>query len=222
LERLSDALANNRPIRAVLRGSAVNQDGRSNGLSAPSRSAQVDVIRRALADAGVAPDQVDYIEAHGSGTQLGDAIELSALHDVFGGRSSANPLRVGAVKTNIGHTQSAAGIAGLIKTVLLLEHGRLPANLHGAEPADAIPADGTIAPVLAEVELATDRPVIAGVSGFGWSGTNGHLVVESAPVLAAEAVADGPALLPVSASSAAALTDQLRRLSDWVVARPEL
>src|SRR6185503_18308117 len=87
---------------------------------------------------------------------------------------------------------------------------------------DAIPADGTIAPVLAEVELAMDRPVIAGVSGFGWSGTNGHLVVESAPVLAAEAVIDGPALLPVSASSAAALTDQLRRLSDWVAARPEL
>jgi acyl transferase domain-containing protein len=224
LERLSDALANNRPIRAVLRGSAVNQDGRSNGLSAPSRSAQVDVIRRAQADAGVAPDEVDYVEAHGSGTQLGDAIELSALHDVFGGRAAERPLHVGAVKTNIGHTQSAAGIAGLIKTVLLLEHGRLPANLHCAEPAQAIPADGTIRPVLTEVELATDRPVIAGVSGFGWSGTNGHLVVTSAPKVSAEApaVAGGPTLLPVSAASPAALTDQLRRLSDWLTARPEL
>src|SRR6185437_14867394 len=165
-----------------------------------------------------------YVEAHGSGTQLGDAIELSALHDVFGARSGERPLHVGAVKTNIGHTQSAAGIAGLIKTVLLLEHGRLPANLHGAEPAEAIPADGTIQPVRAEVSLPVDRPVLAGVSGFGWSGTNGHLVVESAPVVASEApaVAEGPVLLPVSAASPAALTDQLGQLSDWLTARPEL
>jgi acyl transferase domain-containing protein len=224
LERLSDALAKNRPIRAVLRGSAVNQDGRSNGLSAPSRSAQVDVIRRALADAGVSPDQVGYVEAHGSGTQLGDAIELSALHDVFGGRSAQRPLHVGAVKTNIGHTQSAAGIAGLIKTVLLLEHRQAPANLNCGQPSDAIPADGTVQPVLAGVELAADGSAIAGVSGFGWSGTNGHLVVAGAPAVAAEAPPAGAEsmLLPVSAASPAALGDQLRQLSDWLTARPEL
>ena len=224
LERLSDALAKDRPIRAVLRGSAVNQDGRSNGLSAPSRSAQVDVIRRALADAGVSPDQVDYVEAHGSGTQLGDAIELSALHDVFGGRSAQRPLHVGAVKTNIGHTQSAAGIAGLIKTVLLLEHGQVPANLHCGQPSEAIPADGTVQPVLAGVELNTDGSAIAGVSGFGWSGTNGHLVVAGAPAAgtAETGTATGPQLLPVSAASEAALTAQLGRLAERLAERPEL
>jgi acyl transferase domain-containing protein len=229
LERLSDALANNRRIRAVLRGSAINQDGRSNGLTAPSRSAQADVIRRALADARVAPEQVDYVEAHGSGTQLGDAIELSALHDVFGRRAAAGPLRVGAVKTNIGHTQSAAGVAGLIKTVLLLEHGLVPGNLNTTEPSSAIPADGSIQPVLAPAALTAERP-IAGVSGFGWSGTNGHLVLQAAenPLAstddsASDADQDGAAyLLPVSAASGPALAEQLDRLGHWLAGRPEL
>ena len=165
LERLLAAVRNGLRIRAVLRGSAVNQDGRSNGLSAPSRSAQADVIRRALAAAGVDPDDVDYLEAHGSGTGLGDAIELSALHYVFGGRSPQRPLRVGAVKTNIGHTQSAAGLAGLIKTVLLLEHGLVPPSLNLAQPSDALPADSTIRLVTAPVRLADDgRSAIAGLS----------------------------------------------------------
>ncbi|MBV9823676.1 MAG: SDR family NAD(P)-dependent oxidoreductase, partial [Actinobacteria bacterium] len=207
------------------RGSAVNQDGRSNGLSAPSRSAQVDVIRRALADAGLGPDELDYVEAHGSGTQLGDAIELSALHDVFGGRSAERPLRVGAVKTNIGHTQSAAGIAGLIKTVLMLERGTVPVNLHCAQPSDAIPADGTVQPVWSGMPGPLDAPAVAGISGFGWSGTNAHLVVTAAPAASAVSVApvapvapvaEREYLLPVSAASEAALTDQLRRLSDYL------
>lgn len=235
LERLSDAIANNRRIRAVLRGSAINQDGRSNGLTAPSRSAQVDVIRRALADARVAPEQVDYVEAHGSGTPLGDAIELSALHDVFSSRPAETPLRVGAVKTNVGHTQSAAGVAGLIKTVLLLEHRLAPGNLNTTEPAAAIPADGTVQPVLAPTELAAARP-IAGVSGFGWSGTNGHLVLQAADdsaataedsaadlTSAALAAASGTSyLLPVSAASGPALADQLDRLGRWLAEQPEL
>ena len=223
LERLSDALANNHRIRAVLRGSAVNQDGRSNGLTAPSRSAQVAVIRAALADATVTPDEVDYVEAHGSGTKLGDAIELSALHDVFGGRSASRPLQVGAVKTNLGHTQSAAGVAGLIKTVLLLEHGMAPANLNTTQPSDAVPADGTIRPVTSPTPLRpiADRP-IAGVSGFGWSGTNGHLVLQAAvPVVVDEPAADA-VVLPLSAADRAALGAQLERLAQWLTERPEL
>ena len=225
LERLSDAIANNRRIRAVLRGSAVNQDGRSNGLTAPSRSAQVEVIRRALADARIDPDEVGYVEAHGSGTQLGDAIELSALHDVFGRRPADRPLQVGAVKTNIGHTQSAAGVAGLIKTVLQLEHGVLAGNLNTTEPASAVPADGTVRPVLASAPLTSP---IAGVSGFGWSGTNGHLVLQAAEDCVA-ATEDSTStdstsefVLPVSAASAPALAAALDRLAGWLGERPEL
>jgi acyl transferase domain-containing protein len=223
LERLSDARRNNRRIRAVLRGSAINQDGRSNGLSAPSRSAQVEVIRRALADARVSPDEVGYVEAHGSGTQLGDAIELSALHDVFGRRPADQPLRVGAVKTNIGHTQSAAGVAGLIKTVLQLEHGVAAGNLNTTEPASAVPADGTVRPVLEPTPLVS---AIAGVSGFGWSGTNGHLVLQAAENHVADADDSAPTgqefVLPVSAASAPALAAQLDRLGGWLAERPEL
>ncbi len=224
LERLSSALRNGRRIRAVLRGSAVNQDGRSNGLTAPSRGAQADVIRRALAAARVEPDDVDFVEAHGSGTALGDAIELSALHDVFGDRPSRRPLPVGAVKTNIGHTQSAAGVAGLIKTVLTLEHGEIPPNLNMADPATAIPGDGSVAPVTVATALPTGRR-IAGVSSFGWSGTNTHLVLEAAP--AAQETAQEPAApagqaltLPVSAAGATALREQLQRLHDWLDTNP--
>ncbi|MEO6501011.1 MAG: beta-ketoacyl synthase N-terminal-like domain-containing protein [Jatrophihabitantaceae bacterium] len=227
LQRLSDALREGSRIRAVLLGSAVNQDGHSNGLSAPSRSAQVQVIRQALADARLDPDQVDYVEAHGTGTRLGDAIELSALHDVFGGRSARRPLHVGAVKTNIGHTQSAAGVAGLIKTVLLLEHGQAPANLNADQPASAVPADGTIQPLSSAVRLPEGGPSVAGVSGFGWSGTNAHLVVQAAPSRAADRQpADLPQpaayALPVSGASEAALRAQLRQLADRLAEQPEL
>ncbi|MFI6499678.1 SDR family NAD(P)-dependent oxidoreductase [Nonomuraea typhae] len=183
LEPLSKALANGRRIRAVIRGSAANQDGRSNGLTAPSRNAQVDVITRAHAAARVHADDVDYVEAHGSGTQLGDAIELSALHDVFGRRPAERPLRVGAIKTNIGHTQAAAGVAGLIKTVLILENGVIPPNLNMDRPATAIHEDGTIRPVTEALETA---PRLAGVSSFGLSGSNAHVVLEAAPERSAQ------------------------------------
>ncbi|TCK22283.1 type I polyketide synthase [Pseudonocardia endophytica] len=222
LTRLSTALEKGYRVRAVLRGSAVNQDGRSNGLTAPNRTAQVEVIRRALDDAGVAPGEVDYIEAHGSGTGLGDAIELSALHDVFGGTGRAgHPLRVGAVKTNLGHTMSAAGVAGLIKTVLVLENRVVPPNVHQSEPSDAVPSDGTVRPVTGEWSLPDDREVRAGVSSFGWSGTNAHVVVETAPEASGQHhesgvdAGDGPAqVLPVSARSPEALRDQLTRLGN--------
>lgn len=217
LARLSDAVRAGYPIRAVIRGSAVNQDGHSNGLTAPSRTAQVDVIRRALAAARTSPDEVCYVEAHGSGTKLGDAIELGALHDVFGGRSPQRPLRVGAVKTNIGHTQAAAGIAGLIKTVLVLQHGVVPPNLNMVSPSDSIPDDGTVQPVRGVQPLVEDdRPRIVGVSSFGWSGTNAHVVLEAAPQPEASDESDRrpeTQLLPVSATSDAALRAHLDRLA---------
>ncbi|MET8007494.1 type I polyketide synthase [Nonomuraea glycinis] len=224
LERLSSAVANGRRIHAVLRGSAVNQDGRSNGLTAPSRRAQADVIGRALAAARVTPDDIAYVEAHGSGTHLGDAIELSALHDVFGRRSPDRPLRVGAIKTNIGHTQAAAGVAGLIKTVLILKNGQIPPSLHLTTPAAAFPEDGTVRPVtgLEPLPEEEDRPRLAGVSSFGLSGTNAHLILESAPVPAPREEPSPAAthVLPLSAGSAAALREQATRLADWIGAHP--
>ncbi|ACU75831.1 Beta-ketoacyl synthase [Catenulispora acidiphila DSM 44928] len=239
LERLSSALANGRRIRAIVRGSAVNQDGRSNGLTAPNRGAQVDVIRRAQAAAGVAPDEVAYVEAHGSGTKLGDAIELSALHDVFAtSRDAERPLLVGAVKTNIGHTQSAAGVAGLIKTVLVLENGVAPANRNLEDPSDAIPGDGTVRPLAAAADLPAGR-VVAGVSSFGWSGTNAHVVVETAPAAGEAEEGDGqgadglaadplPArtngfiTLPISAASTTALQERAGGLATVLTERPDV
>ncbi|MGX7825906.1 SDR family NAD(P)-dependent oxidoreductase [Actinokineospora sp. 24-640] len=222
LERLSTALAKGHPIRAVVRGSATNQDGRSNGLTAPSRAAQADVIRRALATAGVTPDEVDYVEAHGSGTRLGDAIELSALHDVFGGRDPGNPLRVGAVKTNIGHTLAAAGIAGLIKAALSLERGQIPPNLNYAKPARSVPDDGTVAPVGADPRHTGHAPRLAGVSAFGWSGSNAHVVLEAAPErpVAARAPRTGVRVLTCSAAGQAALTAHAERLAGHLAAHP--
>ncbi|GLX92996.1 type I polyketide synthase [Herbidospora sp. NBRC 101105] len=221
LEPLSKAIANGRRIRAVLRGSAVNQDGRSNGLTAPSRSAQVAVITSALAAAGVSPDDIDHVEAHGSGTHLGDAIELGALHDVFGGRSAERPLRVGAVKTNIGHTQAAAGVAGLIKSVLILENRLIPQTLNLTRPSPAVPADGSIQPAAGAVPLPGEgTPRLVGVSSFGLSGTNAHLVLESAPPPGPAAVAEGPHALPLSAAGDAAFREHAARLASWLEDHP--
>ncbi|WP_410590355.1 type I polyketide synthase [Amycolatopsis sp. lyj-23] len=222
LARLSDALRDGHRIRAVIRGSAVNQDGRSNGLTAPNRSAQVDVIRRALADAGAAPADVDFLEAHGSGTPLGDEIELGALGDVFGERPASRPLTVGAVKTNIGHTHTAAGIAGLIKTVLVLENGEVPPNLHMTDPAEQVLASPAVRPSAGLSPLPdSGRPAVAGVSSFGWSGTNAHLVLEAAPpaparppVAEVAEVVEVAELIPVSAASETALQAQLARLGE--------
>ena len=219
LERLSDALRKGRRIHAVIRGSAVNQDGRSNGLTAPNRGAQVDVIRRALAAAQADPADLSYVEAHGSGTPLGDEIELAALGEVFGGR--AVPLPVGAVKTNIGHTQAAAGMAGLIKTVLVLEHGQAPANLNMAEPAEAVRASAAVQPCADARELpGGEQPLVAGVSSFGWSGTNAHVILEEAQPVEAEPSPDAeigrPELLLVSAAGPDALSASLKRLADVV------
>jgi acyl transferase domain-containing protein/acyl carrier protein len=223
LERLSDAVRNGHRVYALLRGSAVNQDGHSNGLTAPNRVAQAEVVTAALAAAGVTPDRVGYVEAHGSGTRLGDSIELSALHDVFGGRPAADPLWVGAVKTNLGHTLAAAGMAGFIKTVLVLRGRQLPPNLHLRQPTAALPADGTVRP------LTEPRPFpagagsrLAGISSFGWSGTNAHVVLEEAPRPPASVPGRPWQVLALSAASTPALTAQSTRLAAALQVRPDL
>jgi len=184
LKRLSDALADSDNILAVIRGSAVNQDGRSSGLTAPNGVAQEALLRQALASSGVNAEEIGYVEAHGTGTSLGDPIEAHALAAVLGpGRTPENPLVVGSVKTNVGHLESAAGVAGLIKVVLSLQHEEIPANLHFQKMNPHI--DWGEVPV--EIPVA-GRPWkqgeskrVAGVSAFGFSGTNAHMVVEEAP-----------------------------------------
>src|SRR5690606_27806395 len=182
LKRLSDAQAAGDRILAVIRGSAVNQDGRSNGLTAPNGPAQQAVIREALANAGIEPGDVGYVEAHGTGTSLGDPIEVQALDAVLGrGRAPDRPLLIGSVKTNIGHLESAAGVAGLVKAVLALNHGEIPASLHFREPNPLIAWERMSVRVAAERmawERAEGGSRIAGVSSFGFSGTNAHVVVE--------------------------------------------
>src|SRR5690242_18823804 len=207
LKRLSDAEAAGDRVLAVIRGTAVNQDGRSAGLTAPNGPAQEAVIRAALANAGLSPDAVDAVEAHGTGTSLGDPIEMHALAAVFAGRSK--PLRVGSVKTNIGHTEAAAGIAGLVKAVLMLRHQTVPASLHFKTLNPHIDLGG----VPIEIPTASTKAELGcvGVSSFGFSGTNAHVVLERAP---AKTAADPrPAhLLTLSARDPAAL-EQLR--SRW-------
>ncbi|MET9890342.1 SDR family NAD(P)-dependent oxidoreductase [Streptomyces sp. NPDC006465] len=185
LKRLADARRDGDRVLAVVKGSAINQDGRSQGLSAPNGPAQERVLRAALDDAGLRPDDLDYVEAHGTGTRLGDPIEGRALASVFGpGRPADRPLAVGSLKSNIGHSQAAAGIGGVIKTVLSLGHERLPASLHAENPTEHVDwADGGLR-VHSGSEAwprRGDRVRRAGVSAFGISGTNAHVVLEESP-----------------------------------------
>jgi acyl transferase domain-containing protein len=210
LKRLADAQRDGDLILAVLRGSAINQDGRSSGMSAPNGNAQVQVIRAALSDAGMTPDDIDYIEAHGTGTPLGDPIELHALGKVFGNRERVGRLRVGSVKTNIGHLEAAAGMAGLLKTILALQHRQLPPHLHLREPSRHIAWEGLAIDVptrLTDWTADDGRIRRAGISSFGFSGTNAHLVLEEADVTAQPlpASAGEPGLLVMSAQTEDAL-----------------
>ena len=183
LKRMEDALADGNRIWGVIRGSAVNQDGASPGLTVPSGVAQQRVIAEALARAGLEPSTVDYLEAHGTGTQLGDPTEMQAAAAVYGmGRASARPLLVGSVKTNIGHLESAAGIAGLIKTVLSMGFGVIPKHLNFQTPNPSIDWARLPVQVVSDAcgwPLAPGQPARAGISSFGFSGTNAHVVVES-------------------------------------------
>ncbi|MEM6613025.1 MAG: type I polyketide synthase, partial [Cyanobacteria bacterium P01_C01_bin.72] len=179
LKRLTDAQRDGDRILAVIRGSAVNQDGRSSGLTVPNGVSQQRVIRQALENAGIAAEDIDYIEAHGTGTSLGDPIEITALGEVFK-RDSNNHLLVGSVKTNIGHLEAAAGIAGLIKVVLSLQHQQIPPHLHFNQPNPYINWDNAGVDVVSDGrEWQQDKLRLAGISSFGFSGTNAHIILES-------------------------------------------
>ena len=223
LKRLSDARADGDRILAVIRGTASNQDGRSNGLTAPNGPSQVAVIREALANAGLQAGDIDYIEAHGTGTALGDPIEARALADVFGqGRSSEYPLSVGSVKSNFGHTESASGIAGLIKVVLALQHEKIPPSLHLKKMNPHIDWTGLAISVPSAATSWNRKRGLraAGVSSFGFSGTNAHVTLSDPPPQEQDASAQSPLelgtklplqLLPLSARREPALNELVRK-----------
>jgi acyl transferase domain-containing protein/acyl carrier protein len=225
LKRLSDAIRDRDTVLAVIRGTALNQDGRSNGLTAPNPQAQEQVIRAALADAGVEPAEVSYVEAHGTGTTLGDPIELRALGAVFAKRPASAPLMVGSVKTNIGHLEAAAGIAGLVKVVLALQHGTIPPHLHLHNPNPYIPWSTlpiTVPTKTTRWDASARSTRFAGLSSFGFSGTNAHMVLADAPRAERRTeAAQRPMLLPLSAWTEGALRETLARYAEHLAATEE-
>lgn len=233
LQRLSDARLEGRRILAILTGSAVNQDGKSNGIMAPNPSAQIGVLENACKSARVDPLEIGYVEAHGTGTSLGDRIEAHALGMVFGRkRPGSGPLMIGSIKPNIGHLEGAAGIAGLIKAVLMVERGSLLPSGGFTEPNPAIPFTGLrVVDELQEWPVVAGRPRRAGVSSFGFGGTNAHVIVEEAGSVGADTVSGradvggsggGVVAWVISGKTASALAAQAGRLGRYVRARPAL
>ncbi|MBE9169284.1 acyltransferase domain-containing protein [Pleurocapsales cyanobacterium LEGE 06147] len=226
LKCLSKAIADGDPILALIQGSAVNQDGRSSGLTVPNGLAQQQVIRAALAQAKVEPTQISYVEAHGTGTPLGDPVEIKTLNAVLGkGRSAEQPLIVGSVKTNVGHLEAAAGIAGLIKVVLAMQHQEIPPHLHLKELNVHIAEQKT--PVIIPTkpipwEKSPDCKRLAGISSFSFTGTNAHVVLEEAPVkeLAPIAIERPSHLLTLSAKSVTALKTMASCLNNYLEQHP--
>jgi acyl transferase domain-containing protein/acyl carrier protein len=225
LKRLSDAVASGDFVWATIRGNAVNHDGPSSGLTVPNTTAQIELLRRALDCGGLKPESVSYIEAHGTGTQLGDPIEIEALAAVYGhNRTEKNPIWVASAKTNHGHLEAAAGIAGLIKTVLSLHHRKLPPHLHFKKPNPHIPWD--VLPFripTALTEWTADRPRIAGISAFGFSGTNVHILIEEAPTYPEPVTrTNRPSLLALSARTSTAVRELAARYTAHLEQNPEL
>ncbi len=229
LKRLRDAMADGDRVLAVVRGTAVNHDGRSNGLSAPNGPAQEAVLRSALADAGLPPSAIGYIEAHGTGTRLGDPIEIEALLNVLGrDRAADNPLVVGSVKTNIGHLESAAGVAGLIKVILMLRNHQIPPHLHLKKLNPLLDVAGS--PIRIPTCLGTwsneSGPLRAGVSSFGFGGTNAHVILEEPPAAASPEgsnSADRPLhVVTCSARSPQAVAELANSYADHLEAHPEI
>ncbi|MFG1380951.1 SDR family NAD(P)-dependent oxidoreductase [Xanthobacter versatilis] len=222
LRRLDDAVRDGDPVLAVIRGSAVNHDGRSNGISAPNGTAQQAVIRAALADAGIPARSVGYVEAHGTGTMLGDPIELRALGAVYGAERAA-PLLVGSAKTNFGHLEAAAGVAGFLKVVLALRHGEVPPNLHFSAPNPYVPWDALgLAVPTAPAAFPADGRMRGAVSAFGMSGTNAHVILEAAPALAeAPAPRRSGYIAALSAKTETALRALAARHAQALAAQPE-
>lgn len=226
LKRLSHAKVDGDRILAVLRGSAMNQDGRSNGLTAPNGPSQVSVIRAALAEARLTPADISYIETHGTGTSLGDPIEVQAIGEALGpGHSSQQPVWIGSAKTNLGHLESAAGVAGAIKLILALQHRQIPPSIHFHQPNPYIAWDRL--PVRVNTQLTPWQPIngrwIGGVSSFGFSGTNVHMIFEAPPEISPEPnpVDRSLHLLRLSARTASALKAQAERVALWMAENPQ-
>ncbi|HLS76835.1 MAG TPA: type I polyketide synthase, partial [Nocardia sp.] len=226
LKALPAARADGDRVRAVVLGTMVNNDGGGDSLVTPSRDGQRDLLHRAYRSCGIDPGAVDYVEAHGTGTRRGDPVEAGALGAILGSARSPErgPLPIGSIKTNIGHLEAAAGIAGLVKAVLCVQHRRIPPTLHADDPNPDIPfADHNLTVVREPVELPAERPCTVGVNSFGWGGTNAHVVIRSADEPAEPAPAPRPrhpAVLALSAHTETALRQRCRDVAERLTAEP--